>query len=501
MMTNTGSPGYYYTQLQELMPNSVIYIDPTRIAASINTNPLTSNSHPPQCIIYPASTAELQNLINYANQIGLNLAITSSTGNHRHGGITSSSNHVLINLSKWQKIDLIDRRNRVCRVQPGVTYGQLLEELEKRRMTLPVPLAPRSGKSVLTAVMDREPCTWPNKQWDTSDPVGSTEFYFGNGELFRTGAAGGPGSINQQRASGGALKFSSGPSQTDFHRIIQGAQGTMGILTWITLRTELKPSVQKTLLASTQQIENLIPFVYDVQRRMLGEQSFILNHTAAAMLMASRDSSGFNKVLFESLSNANPAFLCLQNIAGFECLPQERLDYHLADILAIADKFDLQFEEHIGSISAENLLTKATQTCGEVDWRDRLLGGSLSIFFLTTLDHMPAIQAQFTKTAHRFRLPESIIGIYIQPIVQNHACHVEFIVPVDIRSKTEVKRMREFESQVIGQLIQAGAFFSRPYGSAAELVWEQNPTNHKILKMIKGLFDPNRILQRGKWDL
>jgi hypothetical protein len=49
--------------------------------------------------------------------------------------------------------------------------------------------------------------------------------------------------------------------------------------------------------------------------------------------------------------------------------------------------------------------------------------------------------------------------------------------------------------------MEAGAFFSRPYGTAAELVWKQNPANYQLVKTIKGIFDPNRVLQNGKWNL
>ena len=202
--------------------------------------------------------------------------------------------HLRVDLSEWKRIDLIDRRNRVCRVEPGVTYADLTASLAPLGMTIPTPLAPRRTKSVLAAVMDREPSTWPNKQWDGSDPVGSTEFIFGTGEHFRTGAAGGPGSIEAQRKAGGAQKFSSGPSHTDFHRVLQGAQGTMGIVTWATLRAELLPSVEDPHLLVSSSLDALIPYVYEVQRALLGEQSFIVNARAAAMVLAHDDSARFD---------------------------------------------------------------------------------------------------------------------------------------------------------------------------------------------------------------
>ena len=76
------------------------------------------------------------------------------------------------------------------------------------------------------------------------DPVACTEFIYGTGELFRSGAAGGPGTLEEQRKSKGAQKMPMGPGQTDFQRVLIGAQGSMGIMTWISLRTELLPSIE-----------------------------------------------------------------------------------------------------------------------------------------------------------------------------------------------------------------------------------------------------------------
>ena len=448
----------------------------------------------PICILFPGNANELGEIIQYANETDLNLTVTSSTGVHRRGGITNQNEHILIDLSHWKKIDLIDRRNRVCRVEPGVTYSELQTELALHGMTIPIPLAPRDGKSVLAAVMDREPSGWPNKQWDSGDPVCSTEFFFGTGERFRTGAAGGPGSIEQQRQSGGAQKHPSGPSQTDFHRVVMGSQGTMGIVTWITLRTEIMPAIQETFLIGANNLTPLIDYVYAVQRCLLGEQSFILNRTATALLMSAE-----NFKTFDNFRDSLPEFICLQNIAGFERLPKERLAYHKQDIEYIANRNDLQLESVIGNLSAVELLDKATQTSGDKDWRNKLRGCCLSIIFQTTLDRTPDLLEVFIGIAADFDVNETVIGVYIQPMVQNHLCHVEFIIPVDPHSSLQVEHLQQLERQAVIRLMELGAFFSRPYGSASDLVWDQNPSNTKLVEIIKGIFDPKYVLQRGKW--
>lgn len=449
----------------------------------------------PVDVVAPADADALRSLVQQANERGPSLVVMSSGAPHQKDGLACAAPHRLVDLSAWKRIDLVDRRNRVCRIEPGVTYGELLAALEPQGMTVPMPLAPRSGKSVLAAIMDREPSTWPNKQWDGSDPVGSTDVIFGSGEHFRTGAAGGPGSIEAQRKAGGAQKFSSGPSHTDFHRVVQGAQGTMGIVTWATVRTELLPSVEEPHLLGAESLEALIPYVYDVQRAMLGEQSFILNRQAASMLMAGSDAKRF-----ASLRQSLPPFVCMQNIAGFERLPEERVAYQQDDIAGHAAQHGLGLERELVGLAAADLLARVNAPSGEVDWRNAPGGSGLSVFFLTTLDRTPELIALFTDCAHEHGVQAADVGAYIQPIVQNHGCHLELIVPFEHASTDDEGRKAQLEANAVGRLLDAGAYFSRPYGTA-DRIFDKNPGNFALVRHAKSLFDPNRVLQRGKWGL
>jgi FAD/FMN-containing dehydrogenase len=466
-------------------------IDSFRVSSPI-IDPGTAPSH----VARPSGADQLQGLVRLANQHTMNLTVASSTGAHSKGGLAASKSSVLVDLSSWKNVAWLNRRNRVCLIEPGVTYGELLRTLEPVGLTIPVPLAPREGKSVVAAVMDREPSTWPNRQWDSGDPVASTEFIFGSGELFRTGAAGGPGSLEQQRESGGAQKSSAGPSQTDFHRVVQGSQGTMGIVTWITMRAELKPTVEKPFLLGADSLDNLIHFVYEVQRPWLGEHSFLLDRTAAAMLMSADASQSF-----DGIRNSLPNYVCLQNIAGFERMPKKRVDYQQKDIESIAQRHRLSMTASLGSISASDLLRTATSPSGESDWRHWVEGHCLSVLFLTTLDRVPGMVEMFVRLAKSHNADRDSIGCYIQPVVQNHACHVELMFMFDPKSEGGVETARIVEKEAVSRLAEEGAFFSRPYGSAADVVFKQNPLNYDILRKAKHIFDPNSVLNNGKWGL
>jgi FAD/FMN-containing dehydrogenase len=464
--------------LTTILPKTAVSSD---VASFTVANPLVDKSKP-ACVAWPKDFSELQNLIKLANEKKFALVPVSSTGAHFRGGIVCKEDHVVVDLSPWKEIMWVNRRNLVCLVQPGVTYGELLPALEAQGMTIPTPLAPRSGKSVLAAMMDREPTIWPRTQWEIQDPVASTEFIFGTGDQFRTGSAGAKGTLEQQRSSGGAQKGPLGPSGTDFQKVVQGSQGSMGIVTWISLRCENKPTVEKTYLLGAD-LDKLISYVYDVQRPFLGEHSFILNRTAARMLM--------NK-------DAASEYICLQNIAGFDRMPKERLKFQEEDIKGFASRHGLSLEKSNAAVAAVDLLNTARNAAGEKDWRKAQKGECLSIIIMTTLDRTPEFIRVFAECAGKNKFDEKAIGIYIQPIVQNHSCHVEFMVPYD---PAEIGKIRKLENEAVRALNSAHAFFSRPYGTAEKIVFSNNPDNTALLKTVKGIFDPNRVLNPGKFGL
>ncbi len=196
-----------------------------------------------------------------------------------------------------------------------------------------------------------------------------------------------------------------------------------------------------------------------------------------------------------------PEYICLQNIAGFEILPEERVNYQRADISDMASRAGLEMTETQGNVSADTLLKTATRPCGDIDWRCALRGDCLSIFFLTTLDRMPEFERLYRDILEKNGIRRNETGIYIQPVVQNHACHVELMTCFDPTDKKLVLKIMDIEKEAVNALAGRGAFFSRPYGTAGEFVFSQNQGNFELVKKVKDIFDPNHILNKGKWGL
>ena len=212
-------------------------------------------------------------------------------------------------LSDGKKIPGINRRNRVCFVGPGVTYKELAVVLKEQGMTLPT--APRLTRYEKRSCL-RNRHGWPRMQWDMQDPVACTEFIYGTGELFRV-ICRRPGNAEDQRKSKGAQKMPMGPGQTDFQRVSIGAQGSMGIMTWISLRTELLPSFERPMLVASDRLSNIVEYVYQAQRPWLGELQLHIEQRCRRHAHEHIPSPFFRQGQGFSLDS-----ICLQNIAGFD---------------------------------------------------------------------------------------------------------------------------------------------------------------------------------------
>jgi FAD/FMN-containing dehydrogenase len=94
--------------------------------------------------------------------------------------------------------------------------------------------------------------------------------------------------------------------------------------------------------------------------------------------------------------------------------------------------------------------------------------------------------------------PADHMGTYLQPMVQGRGCHCEFTFFPQNGAATETARIEKLILDASQRLMQAGAFFSRPYGPWADMVYDACPEGVAALKQLKDIFDPNHILNPGK---
>jgi len=442
----------------------------------------------PRCVVKPASVEEVQKVVRWANKTLTPLVPVSSGAPHFRGDtIPGVGGAVVVDLSRMKQITRVDPRNKVAMVEPGVTFGELQSALAKEGLSAYMPLAPRSTKSVIGSVLEREPITIPSHHWDSTDPWLCAEVVFGTGDKFRTGEASGPDTIEQQWELGRVQMNPFGHSHVDFQRLLSGAQGTMGIVTWATLKCHYRPKLKRAFLVPSKNIEPLIDLSYRLVRFRLGASLFILNGLNLACLL------GKNPGEIEKLRNVLPPWVLFISFEGYGVLPEEKVQYEQADFKTMAKAYNLKPAAAIPGASAEELLRLLSEPSPEPYWKLRFKGGFQDIFFLTTLDKTAAFITAMAELA-----PPENTGVYLQPIVQGTSCHCEFNLYYNPAEPAEVDVVRRLVSLGGEEMARRGGFFSRPYLAWRDIAYRPAEGTMNMQRKVKKIFDPNGILNPGK---
>ena len=90
------------------------------------------------------------------------------------------------------------------------------------------------------------------------------------------------------------------------------------------------------------------------------------------------------------------------------------------------------------------------------------------------------------------------MGVYLQPTLQGTNCHVEFNLAYDPESAQEIQKIKKIDEEAGKVLPSMGAFFSRPYGSWAEMAFGPSAYTVTALRKVKDIYDPKGIMNPGK---
>ena len=478
--------------LIRIVGSTGLFNDPSRLE-EYSKDESFIHPNPPAYVVTPKSVDELQRIVTWANETLTSLVPVSSGGPHFRGDtIPDTGGAVIVDLSCMKKIIRVDRKNRVAMIEPGVTFGELQAELGKNGLRLNMPLLPRSRKSVVGSVIEREPGIMPKYHWDSIDPLACTEVIFGSGDMYRTGAAAGPGTVEEQWKSGGAQKSPADPI-VDWVRLVQGAQGTMGIVTWATIRCELMPTLEEPFMVGSSTLPNLCELIHWLVRLGLADECLVLNNANLARILGNHRPGAY-----QDLQDSLPPWVLFFSINGYEFFPEEKVAYQLERMMDIAGQTEVEPVKTLGRVSAAELLDILRRPSEEPYWKLRDKGSCHDIFCLATHNRLPELVKVMHEAADRHGYPVSDMGMYLQPRVQGTGYHCEFNLFFDPSDREGVDNLKRLSGYAVQSLMDKGAFFSRPYGNWADMAYERDTETTAALRKIKGIVDPNNIMNPGK---
>src|SRR5258706_10108989 len=205
--------------------------------------------HPPDVIVLPANTGEIAAIARLCNAERVPLVVRGA-GTGFTGGAVPTRGGVLLSMERLNRILEIDELNLLAVVEPNVINGDLQRAVEKVGLFYPPDPASLNQSSIGGNVAECARGPRAFKYGTTKRYILALEAVLPTGEIVDTGSK--------------AVKNVVG---YDLTQLLVGSEGTLAIITKITLRLVPKPQANATMLSTFDCIRGAVDAVSELIRR------------------------------------------------------------------------------------------------------------------------------------------------------------------------------------------------------------------------------------------
>ena len=419
--------------------------------------------HPPDIVIIPAETRQVAAIARVCNEHRVPLVIRGA-GTGFTGGAVPTRGGVLLSMERFSRILDIDELNLLAVVEPNVINADLQREVEKVGLFYPPDPASLNQSSIGGNVAECAGGPRAFKYGVTKRYVLALEAVLPTGEVIDTGSK--------------AVKNVVG---YDLTQLLVGSEGTLAIITKITLRLVPKPPANQTLLATFDGIRGAVDAVTElIRRRVVPAAVELIDGDSLAAIEANLGGG--------MVAPGTPAALIVE-VDGTARGVEEELD---------------RVVDACRAVGAKEISRAKNEAERDTIW-------SLRRQTSVALKKMGLIKINHDVVVPRGRVPELFDVIAemkkaydLRVASFGHAgdgnIHVNLLItPGDAE---EAARAKQAERFLFTRVVALEGSISGEHGigfaKAAYLPIELSAEEIALMKRVKAAFDPNGILNPGK---
>jgi glycolate oxidase len=425
----------------------------------------SEHKHRPDAAVWATTTEQISAILKLANRE--KLPVTARGAGTSLAGLTvPQKGGLILDLCRMNKIIKISIEDRLAVVQPGVVYATLEQTLAPHGFFFP----PDPASGVVSTLGGNVACNAGGikgaKYGTTKDYVLALEVVLADGRVLHTGSR--------------CMKSVSG---YDLTKLFVGSEGTLGVITEITLKINPKPPLSRTTMATFDDLEDAGRAVSQIM------YSGIL--PSALEIVDQQTLIGINQNTDLNLPEVEAIL-----VAETDGHTSEETDFQLAKIIDIFKKNNASTVRQADSEEEAEALWTARKSAYAVMSRinNNLFVEDLSVPMSKVAEMLKSISDIATK--YDLKIPT--VG---------HAGdgNLHPTISFDGTNPDEVKRVEEASAALFKRVIELGGTLTGEHGiglaKAGFMCMEHDEVTMNVMRAIKKLFDPNNILNPGKMAL
>ena len=450
-------PAGFIQLLQDLIPADRLYLDPVDCYAYAYDN--SRKYFPPECVIFPLTTAEVVKAVQLCNQFAVPLT-PRGRGTGTAGGSLAEQGGASLSMERMTQIISIDTANRVVIAQPGVLNESIQAAVKPSGFFWPPDPSSAAFSSIGGNLATCAGGPHAVKYGTTRDHVLGLTAVTGRGDVIKTGCY----------TTKGVVGY-------DLTRLLIGSEGTLAVITEAVLKLTPLPVAKSGLVAHYQNVEQCASVIAAIMKEPQGPSALEFLDSGSLDLIRSRNPG--------MLPDDSRAMLMIE-VDGTE----HEISETTTRLLAACQNSGLLQAKPVQNTAD---LWKARKTLSPL-LRD-IAPKKINEDIVVPVDKIPELLAGLASLSRQYQIPNVNFGH-----AGNGNIHVNLLIDPD--NPGESTRAYECLDQIFDLVIRLNGTLSGEHGIGSEkrpyITKELDEATLALMKQIKLTFDPRNILNPGK---